>query len=118
MQALPTTSPSPSSRAGYGCDRTLDKMKITDEVSDEIPGLIRKRCTRAREEFRASSDRALIKDEVSGSRPRVHHLCSVGYWALSKKFNHNPTHTYLTSPYRRRTDSQHSKIRSESPDIS
>jgi serine/threonine-protein kinase HipA len=31
---------------------TLDKMNITDEVSDEVAGLIRKRCTRAREKFR------------------------------------------------------------------
>ena len=30
----------------------LDKIKITDEVSDEITGIIRKRCTRAREQFR------------------------------------------------------------------
>jgi hypothetical protein len=32
--------------------QTLDKMKITDEVSDEIADLIRKRCTRALETFR------------------------------------------------------------------
>jgi serine/threonine-protein kinase HipA len=31
---------------------TLDKMKITDKVSVDIAGLIRKRCTRVREEFR------------------------------------------------------------------
>ena len=31
---------------------TLDKMKITDEVSDEIADLSRKRCTRALETFR------------------------------------------------------------------
>ena len=30
----------------------LDKMNITDKVSDEVSGLIRKRCTRARQEFR------------------------------------------------------------------
>jgi serine/threonine-protein kinase HipA len=30
----------------------LDKMNITDKVSDEVAGLIRKRCTRAREKFR------------------------------------------------------------------
>src|SRR5260221_14042811 len=30
----------------------LDKMKITDKVSDEVAGLIRKRCTGARGEFR------------------------------------------------------------------
>jgi serine/threonine-protein kinase HipA len=31
----------------------LDKMNITDKVSDEVRGLIRKRCTRTREKFRA-----------------------------------------------------------------
>ena len=31
---------------------TLDKMKITDKFSDEVAGLIRKRCTRAKEKFR------------------------------------------------------------------
>jgi serine/threonine-protein kinase HipA len=31
---------------------TLDKLKITDKVSDEIASRTRKRCTRAREEFR------------------------------------------------------------------
>jgi serine/threonine-protein kinase HipA len=31
----------------------LDKMNITDKVSDEVAGLIRKRCTRAKEKFRA-----------------------------------------------------------------
>src|SRR5216684_232616 len=30
----------------------LDKINITDKVSDEVAGLIRKRCARAREEFR------------------------------------------------------------------
>ena len=30
----------------------LDKINITDKVSDEVAGLIRKRCVRAREEFR------------------------------------------------------------------
>ena len=30
----------------------LDKINITDKVSDEVRGLIRKRCARAREEFR------------------------------------------------------------------
>lgn len=30
----------------------LDEMNITDKVSDEVAGLIRKRCTRAQEEFR------------------------------------------------------------------
>jgi serine/threonine-protein kinase HipA len=30
----------------------LDKINITDRVSDEVAGLIRKRCTRAREKFR------------------------------------------------------------------
>ena len=30
----------------------LDKMSITDKVSDEVAGLIRKRCTRAKERFR------------------------------------------------------------------
>jgi hypothetical protein len=30
----------------------LDKINITDKVSDEVAGLIRKRCGRAREEFR------------------------------------------------------------------
>jgi serine/threonine-protein kinase HipA len=32
---------------------TLDKMKIKDKVSDEVAGLIRQRCTRAKEKFRA-----------------------------------------------------------------
>jgi serine/threonine-protein kinase HipA len=31
----------------------LDKIKITDKVSDEVAGLIRKRCERAGEEFRS-----------------------------------------------------------------
>jgi serine/threonine-protein kinase HipA len=31
----------------------LDKMRITDKVSDEVAELIRKRCTHAREKFRA-----------------------------------------------------------------
>jgi len=31
----------------------LDKINITEKVSHEVAGLIRKRCTRAREEFRA-----------------------------------------------------------------
>ena len=31
----------------------LDKMNITDKVSDEVAGLIRERCTRTREKFRA-----------------------------------------------------------------
>ena len=31
----------------------LDKINITDKVSDEVAGLIRKRCVRAAEEFRA-----------------------------------------------------------------
>jgi hypothetical protein len=30
----------------------LDKINITDKVSDEVAGLIRKRCARARKEFR------------------------------------------------------------------
>jgi hypothetical protein len=30
----------------------LNEMNITDKVSDEVAGLIRKRCTRAQEEFR------------------------------------------------------------------
>jgi serine/threonine-protein kinase HipA len=30
----------------------LDKIKITDKVSDEVAGLIRERCTRAQEKFR------------------------------------------------------------------
>ena len=30
----------------------LDKINSTDKVSDEVAGLVRKRCTRAREEFR------------------------------------------------------------------
>jgi len=30
----------------------LDKINITEKVSHEVAGLIRKRCTRAREEFR------------------------------------------------------------------
>jgi serine/threonine-protein kinase HipA len=29
----------------------LGKIKITDKVADEVAGLIRKRCERAREEF-------------------------------------------------------------------
>jgi serine/threonine-protein kinase HipA len=32
---------------------TLDKMKITDKVSNEVAGLIRKRCARAKEQFRS-----------------------------------------------------------------
>src|ERR1700740_2158355 len=31
---------------------TLDKMKITDKVSNEVADLIRKRCARAKEQFR------------------------------------------------------------------
>jgi serine/threonine-protein kinase HipA len=31
---------------------TLDKMQITDKVSSEVAGLIRKRCARAKEQFR------------------------------------------------------------------
>jgi hypothetical protein len=31
---------------------TLDKMQITDKVSSEVGGLIRKRCARAKEQFR------------------------------------------------------------------
>lgn len=31
---------------------TLDKINITDRVSDEVAGLIRKRCARAEDEFR------------------------------------------------------------------
>ncbi len=31
----------------------LDKMNITDKVSEEVAGLIRKRCARAKEKFRA-----------------------------------------------------------------
>ena len=31
----------------------LDKIKITNKVSDEVAGLIRKRCSRAKEKFRA-----------------------------------------------------------------
>ncbi len=31
----------------------LDKISITEKVSNEVAGLIGKRCTRAREEFRA-----------------------------------------------------------------
>jgi hypothetical protein len=30
----------------------LGKIKISDKVSEEVAGLIRKRCARAREEFR------------------------------------------------------------------
>jgi hypothetical protein len=30
----------------------LGKIKISDKVSEEVVGLIRKRCARAREEFR------------------------------------------------------------------
>jgi serine/threonine-protein kinase HipA len=35
----------------------LDKINITDSISDEVAGLIRKRCTRAKEKSRAQSER-------------------------------------------------------------